>query len=624
MMDGHTKRTAGRVYGTFVFALGLVLFLMVNFDFYYDLNDDTMIKDILSGAYTGTPSGYCIQMLYPLSWSIALCYRAVPEVPWYGLFLCLCQFWVLIAIAWRLTGIVKGFKAGICALVLEFTLVVGLFLRQLVIIQYSVTAGMCMIGAVFLFMTAPHVQKASSFIKKNLLPLVFVILALMIRTEVCIMLLPFLLLAGLSKWGSEEKIFTSSNFRKYLMLIGIAFLGMLTVYSIDLFAYRESDWSSFRSFFDARTKLYDFYGLPDYDENIEFYTSIGLSRESFALLENYNFALDDSIDTWSLDAIVDYQEQRLHNTLGFISKNTVKEALWLYKENMFQTCRNLKNMVLHRSVWSMSAVIGFAVFAAYLLYIVWSILCAKGMKKVAFLWKVLPLLVIRAILWLYLYMVDRVLDRVTVPLFAAELIMVVCFFINDVQSEQERNDTQAHNSLIACATTVVFLLAGIACLGSMVNVRAEYTQRAEADLRWNALMDYCRENSNNYYVIDVYSSTSYQNTPYSEKIFINVDNSYKNFDICGGWAVKSPLTKEKLAKMGRKDVQNALCSRKKTAGTKTCFVAVHGKKLDWLVAYYKKRGLEIRTVCTDKILAGDAEAAFAVYELKVVSSEENG
>ena len=85
----------------------------------------------------------------------------------------------------------------------------------------------------------------------------------------------------------------------------------------------------FRSFFDARTKLYDYYGLPKYKDHRSFYETIGLSRESYALLENYNFALDESIDTWRLEAIVAYQEKLaeqgigLRDTAGLISKKKV-------------------------------------------------------------------------------------------------------------------------------------------------------------------------------------------------------------------------------------------------------------------------------------------------------------
>ena len=41
--------------------------------------------------------------------------------------------------------------------------------------------------------------------------------------------------------------------------------------------------------------------------------------------------------------------------------------------------------------------------------------------------KILGLLVIRSILWLYLYMVDRVLDRVAIPLLMLEFITIAGF-----------------------------------------------------------------------------------------------------------------------------------------------------------------------------------------------------
>lgn len=126
--------------------------------------------------------------------------------------------------------------------------------------------------------------------------------------------------------------------------------------------------------FDARTKLYDFYGLPPYEDNREFYESIGLSQESYTLLENYNFALDDSIDTWRLEAIVAYQEEMarqhvdvgtgLEDTFGFVSKNSVGEAVWLYKNQLFRDLqviallvsggRHIFRMTFHRGLSSAS------------------------------------------------------------------------------------------------------------------------------------------------------------------------------------------------------------------------------------------------------------------------------
>lgn len=631
MTDGHTKRKAGRVCGALVFTFLLVLFLAVKFDFYYDLNDDIMIKDILSGAYTGTPDGHCIQMLYPLSWILALFYKAIPIIPWYGLFLCVCQFFVFFVVAWRFMELCESLRTGILVVVAETVLVLGLFLREFVVIQYSVTSGVCMAGAVFLFMTTPHIAKVSLFIRKNLLPLVLVILSFMIRTEVCIMLLPFLFLAGLSKWGSEEKIFTETNFRKYLILIGMAFLGMAAAYSVDMIAYGGEDWGSFRRFFDARTKLYDFYGLPSYDENRSFYASIGLSEESFALLENYNFALDDSIDTWRLESIVEYQEQlaaegvRLHDTFGFVSKNSVQEALWLYKNQFRKDFKVVEERILGvGNGLSILEILRLAVAAAYLLYVFWWIFLVrrcKGNKKVFALWNIMLLLVIRSILWMYLYMVDRVLTRVAVPLLMLEFVMLVGFAIGDMQVGKEDKDrtlkTRTATKIITGVIyTVCIVCAVLVWKGTMDSVQLEYDKRAMADKRWNVLMDYCRKNGQNYYVIDVYSSTSFDNASYSEKIFVNVNNSYKNFDICGGWAAKSPLTREKLGKMELKDIQNALCGKQQANKTKAFFVAASGKDLNWLVAYYKKRGMDITTVCIDKIDTDDVENLFEVYELR--------
>ena len=614
MMEDHTKAKAGCVCGVTAFTLLLVLFLAVKYDFYYDLNDDTMIKDILSGAYTGIPSGYCIQMLYPLAWCIALLYRAIPTVAWYGLFLCLCQFGVLALIAWRLVHMMQSTRTRVLALLLEGALALGLFQRELVFVQYSVTSAFCMAGAVFLFSTTPVTEKASVFFRRNILPLCLVILSFMIRTEVCIMLLPFLLLVGISKWCSEQKFFTPVNVKKYLVLIITAFLGMTVVYSLDLLAYKGSEWSGFRDFFDARTKIYDFYELPGYDDNRDFYESIGLSKETYALLENYNFALDDSIDTWSFEAIADYQEQLagkgngLENTFGLISKNSISEAIWLYKNQLIHNISALKNHLTGQSggaagvSWTVAVTSGM-VFVGYILYLVFCILPTSGKVRMLAVLKLLGLMLIRSVLWLYLFMVDRALDRVTIPLLMLELVTIIAFLVSDSQQKKiSRTVTYAGYGVCVLCAVVLFV-------GNTQKASQEYDSRAVADAQWNTLMDYCRKNGNNYYVIDVYSSTSYQGVCYSEKMFENVDNSCKNFDICGGWAAKSPLAKQKLEGYHLKDIQSALMNGKGTV-TKSYFVANEDREPDWLVRYYEKLGIHMKAECMEQV------GIFRIYELK--------
>ena len=167
-MMGNQKRVSfDRALVVLIVTIMMIAGLSVTFDFYYDLNDDTAIKDIISGTYTGIPSGYCIQMLYPLSFILAVCYRAIPAIPWYGLFLCVCQYAVFALIADRLIRLMKNKIQMVIALAFEVLIILGLCFRQVVIIQYSVTSGICMTGAIFLFITEDMTDTAIETIKRH-------------------------------------------------------------------------------------------------------------------------------------------------------------------------------------------------------------------------------------------------------------------------------------------------------------------------------------------------------------------------------------------------------------------------------------------------------------------------
>ena len=634
-MDNHTKRGFNRLCGVVLVTALLIIIPSVLFDFYYDLNDDTAIKDIISGTYTGIPSGYCIQMLYPLSFILAVCYRAIPAIPWYGLFLCVCQYAVFALIADRLIRLMKNKIQMVIALAFEVLIVLGLCFRQVVIIQYSVTSGICMTGAIFLFITEDMTDKVGEFLKKNIVPAFLVVLSFMIRTEVCIMLLPFLLFAGLCKWGNEKKIFTSINFRKYLLLIGSVLIVMLAALSLDKLAYGDSDWTGFRKYFDARTKVYDFYELPSYSQNKEFYDSIGLSQESFTLLENYNFALDDSIDTWVLESIAEYQKKMAKNgqsdtlksTFGYVSKNSFDEALWLYKKMIKDKFDNILQLASGRAKetdFTLQIALEYAVIVAYAILISMEIFSGTGISLLNRLKKkkeddfeeaeinkerlkngikIAGLFVIRSILWLYLLMVDRVLERVTIPLLLAELSVLIAFMLSSRLKDRFASGKML--KVIICTMCVLYLL--VVGEKGMNALRNEFDARSKADLRWNTLMEYCQNNSEYFFVIDVYSSTSYNGAFYSEKIFKNVDNSYRNFDICGGWVAKSPVARQKLQKYGIKELQKAL-----TEG-KCRFIAASDRDMEWIESYYFKRNIPVKVDCISTINTDDGEEAFKVY-----------
>ena len=602
MMESLKKLFASRLTKIVLFTTFLVVGLSVTYDFYYDLNDDTTIKDIISGAYTGKPSAYSVQMLFPLSFCISLCYRAIPGIPWYGLFLCVCQFGAWALIAWRVTGVVKKQWQQYMALCFEIVIYFGLLIRQLVIVQYSVTSGICMATAILLYLTGEEKELPRQNLKQNIASILLVILSFMIRTEMCIMLLPFLVLSGFCKWMSNEKIFTVQNIKRYLYLIGTALIGMTVVLALDKLSIATSGeseaWQAFREFFDERTTLYDFYGIPSYEEHAAFYEMIGCSEESYSLLQNYNFSLDESIDEYLLENVVNYQEKMaktgcgLAMTAGMISKNSLSEAIWLYKEQL---------------IHAKSGVYAYMLFAAYISFV----LLAGGRKNSGCYWKMALLLVIRSILWIYLFMVDRVLDRVTCPLLVAELMVLLGWIIQESIWVKPIAKNFVYVKLQAIGTySLLAICAFLACVMNAQKLQSEYEARERINSRWESLLAYCAEHEDAYYAVDVYSSTSYEGISYSEKIYKNVDNSYRNFDICGGWLSKSPLMYEKLGKMQIETLEEALISK-----DNVYFVATPDKDLSWLVDYYAYKGKTVNPFKVDTIYDNGAEC-FAVYHLR--------
>ena len=602
MMESLKKLFASRLTKIVLFTTFLVVGLSVTYDFYYDLNDDTTIKDIISGAYTGKPSAYSVQMLFPLSFCISLCYRAIPGIPWYGLFLCVCQFGAWALIAWRVTGVVKKQWQQYMALCFEMVIYFGLLIRQLVIVQYSVTSGICMATAILLYLTGEEKELPRQNLKQNIASIFLVILSFMIRTEMCIMLLPFLVLSGFCKWMSNEKIFTVQNIKRYLYLIGTALIGMTVVLALDKLSIATSGeseaWQAFREFFDERTTLYDFYGIPSYEEHAAFYEMIGCSEESYSLLQNYNFSLDESIDEYLLENVVDYQEKMaktesgLAMIAGMISKNSLSEAIWLYKEQL---------------IHAKSGVYAYMLLAAYISFV----LLAGGRKNSGCYWKMALLLVIRSILWIYLFMVDRVLDRVTCPLLVAELMVLLGWIIQESIRVKPIAKNFVYVKLQAIGTySLLAICAFLACVMNAQKLQSEYEARERINSRWESLLAYCAEHEDAYYAVDVYSSTSYEGISYSEKIYKNVDNSYRNFDICGGWLSKSPLMYEKLGKMQIETLEEALISK-----DNVYFVATPDKDLSWLVDYYAYKGKTVNPFKVDTIYDNGAEC-FAVYHLR--------
>ena len=154
------------------------------------------------------------------------------------------------------------------------------------------------------------------------------------------------------------------------------------------------------------------------------------------------------------------------------------------------------------------------------------------------------------------------------------------------------------------------VIAAISIPDQISVIKGEMASRELMKDHYDALYDYFDENSENFYLIDVYTSVSAgenmapNEATFSEKMFADVDNSFANHDLMGGWAAKSPLAREKLLRAGYDDMQTALLS------DNVYMVQTLGSSTDWLMDYYQEKGISVHVTLIDSVAD-----AFGIYEV---------
>lgn len=624
-----------------IIAAGLMIILgvlaAVRYDYYFDLNDDVVMKDILAGVYTGEPESRNIQMLYPMSLLISLIYRVFPQAPVYGIFLCGCQFacfYLIVqrSLCFRRSTVSKLLMAGLEGLVMTV-----LFLQHFIFIQYTVTSALLAGTAAFLFVTSktePYVRK---FMKRNLCSIILVIVAFGIRSEMLLLALPFICAAGIYRWFMEghgkAALFSTENIVKYLGVIGSILAGIVLLYVVNDAAYSGGNWRNFIDYFDSRTKLYDFQGIPPYERNEKLYERLGITKaEQDMLLERYNFGMDDTLDAGILNAMAEYQSDVRQQTVS-LRENFV-EKLWEYRYRTFhkepegstnpddypwnvmvvlsyisvfiagiwnevcrtKNCSTKKCLTKDRLTWEGEAVRGNRTGAG-----VWRIV-----------WKLLLMGFVRTVLWMYILINGRYPERITHSLYLIEL----CILWSMLHMEGQGIEARICGKIKATAvfSAVIALTAAASLLPGIGKVDAEYAARREANKTDIAMKEYCRSHEDNFYFIDVYSSVSDPVTeiPYSEKMFQNVNNHIANYDIMGGWLNKSPLYDKKLKAFGLSSMQEALAYDENVY-----MMAELEMGTDFLTDYYADQGVETKVRLVDTI-----NGMIGVYEIQGYITEE--
>ena len=484
----------------------------VGFDFFYDLNDDVLIKDILSGAYTGTPSGYNNQMMYPISVLIAGLYRLIPSVPWYGIMLMGGLAASVTIIAYRLLCYTFNIWIKLAMSVFVIVFILGVYMDEITNMTYTVVSAMLATAACVWVLTDNNLR-----LRDNIVPIVLCIISFNTRSEMFLLMCPYMAAVTIIKFIFD---LSKKSLRNLSIIATVILAGIVITFLIDTIAYSGSEWREYRRLFDARTEVYDFTGIPEYDTNEDFYESEGITREQWQLLVDYNYALDDNITADTLETIASYVrsgEAKDANGNPYTRANVgIKTAMGQYIRSLIDFTADPMYMPLR-----------LIVTLLFIAFVILSVLSRRGDTlvglAVVFLCRSVPLI--------YFYYSGRPVERLSHPMFfieAAILLTMLC------QTKIGRLD----KGLVYLTLILILVLCVVNLKTEWGDTARQMREREEVNASYEKLCEHTTT-TEGYYLIDVYSTVDF-----TEKVFApQADKS--NQMLAGGWMAGSPLDAKK-------------------------------------------------------------------------------
>lgn len=555
---------------------------------YYDLNDDALMAQILSGSYTGVPESRNIQSYYPLTLVLSTLYRLAGSVDWYGLFLMICQFGSLalilarIPLLWKKKNAAK--EAGAFLLViLAWT---GLLLYHLVFLQYSMTVGMIGAAVIVRFLTMPERENLREWFPELLAQILLLVLGYLLRSEMMLFVSPFVALSFLIRLGQIR----GKKAGLMLLTLSMVLAGLALGELGNRIGYRDAAWKEFNRFFDARTQLYDFEKIPDYEGNEEFYERIGLGREQAELIRNYNFGLDEHIDADTLEKAAEYAHEK-----AAAEKSTgerIRGALWDY--------RALLSGRTDGEAGEPYRTVSLVLYGLAVLLVLAGLRPRKqeagrpdpdaGRKRVLCqlqkLLAIAALAAFRSVLFLYLYYNQRPVVRLTHSIFLEEAVILLWMIAGELREKRKTG------AAVFCLLAALF---GFASFCQIRDVRREEAGRTEVNAPWEEFLSYCREHPENVYLTDVYSTVNYSDPVFSP-------GEPVNYDLMGGWASKSPLERKKLERLGVLTEKESSSLAGILLNHENVYAAAESEaSMEWLAAYYASLGETVRIQEVDRI-----------------------
>lgn len=320
MLARACKTKSGRMLTSALLTLALVGLTAALFPITFLTNDDTSIMYALAGYYTGSPYPVHGFIGLPLGYLTSALYSVLPGVPWWPVL----QLLAVGASAWVVFLAILGEgRQPLFSLGLSLTLYATVFVYAVARLSFTLTA--CMLG------TAGVVHLLSADTRDHIgvkrmrgiyaSSLALMALCFLFRNSTGYSLACFWAAAvvyhALNDSFYPEK---PEKKRALLRLGGYALTGgvlFLALVLLNGWAYTNLNPTEYAAFEAARGEYMDFPHVT-YEEDPEFFASIGWDEETYDLVEQFCF-LDENVTAEALNAIVEHTQTEETGILAQLS-----------------------------------------------------------------------------------------------------------------------------------------------------------------------------------------------------------------------------------------------------------------------------------------------------------------
>jgi len=540
-MKANGKRLTSAAVITLVYALAVT----VLFQYMYFVNDDLIIRDILSGRFSGVADAHIYNVIYPFAWLVKLAYQIFPELDIWAFLMVGLIYICLFAVVYRTLGLVTK------RCLLTIGCVLGLFtcavLHHICFFTFTATGTICAATALFLYVTTPPDKtKVGTYLPSLLLMLV----SFCIRKDTLLMVLPFFGVWLVYLFLKEQE--KRKNLLKLLRPVFALAVCCAVLWVGHLQAFSGEEWQDFLEFRDLRKSVHDFSGYPSYEENKGLYEDIGISYEEYRTVATGNLGGGNTV--------LDYSED-IRSILAQVAEQNRTDPTMLNRANGLSRI----NEMLYFSIKAGKSNLMFGLLLTLVLTAV--LACRKRWKLLAALYIGVAgvFLEIGLIAW------GGHISRVVIMLLTSMMIIWPCcvaaYFLGIAEKPDAALEAFTQKDLpsvglciaditkfkkwaasVCFGTLCVCIAAGCLTAGSWVSqIKGEesaYALRSDATYE---LYNYCRSDPENTYFQPALAITYHTDTL---SRFRKFDSSFNNLVILGGWNAFSPEYQQSLVTMG--------------------------------------------------------------------------